>query len=463
MEIHVKRSLNRTDMVISGLEGALAADDSLQMVVQNQIPFLVPMQYEEIDSRMRLVYDISSRLSLTEYLEGRRLSRRELTGLIRGIGACSKKLQEYLLDPKLLMLRPDCIFTNPQSAAGPRGQAAAMAEEGRDPAMDGKIGGFCFCYHPFYQGRQQDDLQALFERIIACIDYEDQELVRITYEMFSAVQDESVQWKDVEAILSKDRHSPEAVFRDFYSGNDPAQIDPALYIRADGQNLRKGDSSEWRRADDAQGRDRGKDRYQNLRKGDSPGWRRAENARGRAREDEDRRDSRSRDDADDGLDWAHFDAGPEESPKEGFLPKLRCYLKNHSFREVLTDIDDGLILQKIHDEDAGNEKNADGIRMRHHALEGVGDQAKEYIELVRFPFYIGKMQGKSDYILDRDTVSRNHLCICRDAQDQDCCLIIDQKSRNGTYLNGKRIRPLVKERVREGDHIRLADAEFVFH
>ena len=407
MEISIKRSLDRTDMVISGQEGASSSDDSLQMVVQNQIPFLLPVQYEEIDSQVRLVYDISSRLPLTQCLEGARLSRQDMTGLVRGIGACSKKLQEYLLDPKLLILRADCIYMDP----------------GRKD--------YLFCYDPFYEGSQQKDLQGLFERIIACIDYEDPELVRMTYEMFSAVQEENVQWRDVEAVLHKNKERPDAVIRDFYSGNGAAQVDPAQFIKTDEPDPRPA-------------------RYRELRRSDPY---------------EDESDRRHDGEEHDALWRGGWDRDPgreRAEAKAGFLPNLRRYLKKHNIREVLTDIDDGLILQKIHDEAAEGGQDDGSEPQRRHALEGVGEQAKEYIELVRFPFYIGKLEGKSDYILDRDTVSRNHLCICKDPQMTDCCLIIDQKSRNGTYLNGKRIHPMVKERVREGDHIRLADAEFVF-
>ena len=445
--------------------------------------------------------------------------------------------------------------------------AGMMYDAFFDPAPAGaktsaNIRGFSFCYNPFYQGDQAEDLQALFERIIACIDYEDQELVRMTYEMFSAVQGENVHWKNVEAILRR------------YRDQDPAPVDPELYIRREDEDFRPSRYRELRRSDDPgesknsshfkndkgyrsrrnngnndkckefEG-DAGFERYErngskkgyggngrndskkgyggNGRNDSKKGYGR--NERNKSREDHggnEGYDSYSGDDdfdsnghhggngrcgsfasykdsykdsyedlygdpygpygepmggasrpnrkedgrvdgGDEDLEWGRFESGPEEPPKEGFFQNLRGYLKKHSFREVLTDIDDGLILQKIHDEAAESRKDAGGEPLRRHVLEGVGDQAKEYIELVRFPFYIGKMQGKSDYILDRDTVSRNHLCICRDTHQEDCCLIIDQKSRNGTYLNGKRIRPLVKERIQEGDHIRLADAEFVFH
>jgi len=402
MKIGFQKSLNRVNMVISGQEGAQASDDSLQMVVQNRIPFLIPVSYEEIDSQIRLVYDISSKVSLTEYMKKRRLAKRELSCLIRDIGSCTEMLQEYLLDPKLLMLRPDCIFTDLQTEAA--AEVTGNAKTGTGKQL------FSFCYDPFYEGHQQMDLQKLFERLIACIDYEDQELVRMTYEMFAAVQREAVQWKDVEAVI-----------REYPSAHDYAHVreqpDPELYIQTETQTDHEtGEDLSW----DI----RHPDPEETLR--DMP------------------------------------QDVPGKAPKEGFLSSLRCYLKKHSFREVLTDIDDGLILQKIHEESAGRKTDAGGAVQRHHTLEGVGGQTDEFIELVKFPFYIGKLKGKCDYILDRDTVSRNHLCICKDPRE-DGCLIIDQKSRNGTFLNGRRIRPMVRERVHAGDHIRLADAEFVFH
>ena len=376
----MKKSLNKTQMVISGQADASSGDDSLQMVIRNRIPFLIPMEYEEIDSQIRLLYDISSCISFSESLDGARLSQKSLIRLTREIGACLEKLQEYLLDPRLLMLCPDCIFMNPETK------------------------GFFFCYNPFYQGMQEEDLQGLFERIIAGIDYEDQELVRMAYEMFMAVQEEHVRWKDVENILEKKKQ------------NEP--------IRLEAPELRP-------------------ERYRQLRSAEYPEW----------EQENDRMDE------DDCYEEAEKF---EERKKEGFFQNLRSYMKQNSIREILTDIDDGMILQKIREECPDRGSDAERDRIPAHVMEGTGDLSSQRIVLLRYPFYIGKLPGKSDYILDRDTVSRNHLCIIKDPEESGCCMIVDQKSRNGTYLNGKRIRPLAKERIRTGDHIRLADAEFVF-
>ena len=155
MNITMKRDLNQTSMIISGQEGADPEADALQMVLQNQIPGLLPMETECINGQLRLVCHVSSRTMMSEMMESGSICREHLNGLIRSAGKCMGHLREYLLDPGQLMLREDCIFS------------------------DAKKQNWEFCFNPFYSGNQQEDLRGLFERIIACIDYEDQELVRM--------------------------------------------------------------------------------------------------------------------------------------------------------------------------------------------------------------------------------------------------------------------------------------------
>lgn len=82
------------------------------------------------------------------------------------------------------------------------------------------------------------------------------------------------------------------------------------------------------------------------------------------------------------------------------------------------------------------------------------------IPVTKFPFRIGKMEGVTDYRICRNTVSRKHADIMK---EQGGYFIVDLGSTNGTFLNGRRLQPGVKERLADGLHITFADAEFKIH
>ncbi len=74
-------------------------------------------------------------------------------------------------------------------------------------------------------------------------------------------------------------------------------------------------------------------------------------------------------------------------------------------------------------------------------------------------FCIGKDSAMDLCILDNNTISRKHATIVLRNNNY---YIIDENSRNHTYLNGVRVSSLSGELLQNGDVIRLADEEFDF-
>jgi len=62
----------------------------------------------------------------------------------------------------------------------------------------------------------------------------------------------------------------------------------------------------------------------------------------------------------------------------------------------------------------------------------------------------------NDIVLDNPRVSRRH---CEIRREDGQFVIIDLKSTNGTYVNGVRV---TKEKLKEGDEVRVADDKFLF-
>lgn len=415
MELTVNRNLNKASLIISCPENVDSSDDSLQMVLLNQIPGLLPVETEAINGQLRLLYDISSLTAFSRIMESGSISREDLRKLVSCAGECMQKLREYLLAPQCLLLRGDCIFT------------------------DGKKNRFLFCFHPFFPDQQQKDLQGLFERLIACIDYEDQELVRMTYEMYMAVQNGNVKWQQIEEIIAGEKETQEILLRDFI--DEKGQFRQADHYME--QEKQKTDESST----------------------ESPDFSMKERSLLRKEPDTKPQDFFPDHTMEESVP-ADF-SGDSMRSSGSFLQKLKRYLKGKGIREVFEDMDDGVILQKIHS--AGEEEvfQEPPHRFREEAsacLISTDSSSREVIALTRTPFSIGKLSGSSDYILNSATVSRNHACIYRERDEENSSryLIEDRKSRNGTYVNGVRLRPFSKTKIRDGDEIRLAERSFVF-
>lgn len=91
----------------------------------------------------------------------------------------------------------------------------------------------------------------------------------------------------------------------------------------------------------------------------------------------------------------------------------------------------------------------------------IREKNSEKISLSKPVFRIGKEKSYVDYFIgDNTAVSRSHAnIITREGR----CFILDTNSTNHTYVNGVMIRSNEEVVLSEGDKIRLANEEFVFH
>ena len=72
---------------------------------------------------------------------------------------------------------------------------------------------------------------------------------------------------------------------------------------------------------------------------------------------------------------------------------------------------------------------------------------------------VGKSRSAS-LQLPSGCVSRMHARVVREERQ---CRLFDLNSRNGTYLNGKLLTPGTGEVLQEGDRVRFADLDFIWH
>lgn len=92
-------------------------------------------------------------------------------------------------------------------------------------------------------------------------------------------------------------------------------------------------------------------------------------------------------------------------------------------------------------------------------LSGTGEGAGETINITSDDFVIGRLKGQADYISNNSAIGRLHARIIY----KDCgYYITDLNSKNGTYVNGIRLNGCVETEIKPGDRITLANEEYLF-
>lgn len=89
----------------------------------------------------------------------------------------------------------------------------------------------------------------------------------------------------------------------------------------------------------------------------------------------------------------------------------------------------------------------------------VSEQTGANIALVRFPFYIGSLNGYVDYVIGDDTVSRFHAKLfLRDGE----VYLMDLNSTNGTRVNDRILDLQEEVKLSQGDCVSFAEVEYYY-
>lgn len=90
----------------------------------------------------------------------------------------------------------------------------------------------------------------------------------------------------------------------------------------------------------------------------------------------------------------------------------------------------------------------------------VPSDGSDKIYINKSPFCIGRQKDVTDYQICNDSVSRKHANIIN---KDDKYYIVDLKSSNGTYVDGKKLPVIEKAELTDGMRIRFANSDYVIH
>lgn len=85
--------------------------------------------------------------------------------------------------------------------------------------------------------------------------------------------------------------------------------------------------------------------------------------------------------------------------------------------------------------------------------------SKEKIEVTSYEFKMGRDPEQADYVSKNKVVGRLHAKVITENGEY---FLVDQHSRNGSFLNGMKVLPNQKTKIKHEDHIKLGNEEFVF-
>lgn len=132
----------------------------LEMVIQNELKYLVPIQVVVSDGKVEYWFDVTGMKALELELSVAEADKEMIRMLLESICNMKMELEEYLLDDRDISYRSAMVFRN---RSGNRMQ---------------------FCYIPGYHSEKTPGVRGLFEELLQHLNHMDSEAVRMTYGMY---------------------------------------------------------------------------------------------------------------------------------------------------------------------------------------------------------------------------------------------------------------------------------------
>ena len=84
---------------------------SLGMITNNKISGLAQTVYTQMDKQMFIKYNVSAKVSVSQFFEGT-VNRKRLIGVFNGIVDALISAEEYMIDTRSILLNMDYIILN---------------------------------------------------------------------------------------------------------------------------------------------------------------------------------------------------------------------------------------------------------------------------------------------------------------------------------------------------------------
>ena len=425
MEISYKQDMAHSFLVI-GPEGEVDMKAyPLRMVLGNAIPGLLPCRLQKADGKVLFYYEITARQQIADVYQ--KLTYGDIKKIFLGLLKIFEQMDMYLLDTGQLFLEPGYVYL--------------------DRAEDTLY----LCYLPGYDRPIQEQLRGFMEYLLPCIEHKDQRGVILGYGLYRLLMEDGFQMEAVSEMLHRPQWEPEK--------------EPKTLTEIPGEVCRE----DWEDQEmpEEERDERGAERERVQRDEWKKGWKR---------------------------DLLLLLAG--FILIGGFAAVRQIgYLGDVSLPLLLVFFFSGILLAALtvwrgrkKEEKRGADEERTGLYEEEMEWEPEEEsylqQGDETVVLYKDPGYgcpmlvceeagqaplirlerdmavVGKMDGVSDVLLDSPSISRIH---ARIQKKGDGYWIADLDSKNGTFVNGKKLGQGEEYLLQEDDLVVFADIGYRFN
>ncbi len=373
-------------------------DYRLNMLLKNDLEGFLKFCISCVDGEIEFSYLISSKQSLMDLLGRQKLGYEEMINIMKGIVNIAERAHRYLLKIDDVLLEPELIY------------------------LDYNCRELWFCYYPNSGNNFNEAVKNLVQRLILITEHGDSNAVRLIYGIYEICERADFLIGDIELFMNNHNKN------NFYG--------------------EAGSIKDYRQKDENEQCD---------------------------------------------FNMVCEDAGIMENMNEGiFKNEIKTIIKENGIIKKISklfripDISKSKKNQKNVDcfddiykgsEFGGNSVKTHKIKAEHGIREYeetmllsdvtldskrtlLSVDGQNRIEINNFPFIIGKLSERVDYVLDNKSVSRIHLKI--DIDEKNKFLVEDLNSKNGTYINEIRLKPYEKRYIEIGDKITIAASDYIF-
>lgn len=155
-------------------------------------------------------------------------------------------------------------------------------------------------------------------------------------------------------------------------------------------------------------------------------------------------------------------AGAPQNPRE-FYDNMPVTTRNVTrSNEVKIDEDDDTMVLFDETSTNSNSDEDDTVLLEEEVIPKAvlkRTSTGEEVTINKKEFFIGKERENSDYRIENPAVSRKHAKIII---RENKFFIVDQNSKNHTFINGRQITPEEEVEIKDGDQLKLANELFAF-
>ncbi len=181
-DITYERSMNHNYMILSKCdffdnEGDRKDDFRTRMLLENDIPGLLPVTHRLVNSESRYYYEINSMQSLDRLYDKNEIGYEELKKLLSGCVSLFERLEEYLLDGTQIIIKPQFIYINVE-----------------------KMEPYFVCY-PDYEGDVRLSFMEFIDELLTKIDHNDERAVMLGYKVYRYTRNPNYVISEIDNIM----------------------------------------------------------------------------------------------------------------------------------------------------------------------------------------------------------------------------------------------------------------------